>query len=75
MTASKGKIDARTGFFDLVKKTQGWKNSKPKEKLKISANAVKIFAENKGNKSQNEGKIDWNGPKYTVKYKNVIYAI
>ena len=51
-------------FFDLAKKTQGRKNSKLKEKtqnsstkLKFSANLVKINAENKANKSKNEGQF------------------
>ena len=61
-------------FFRRRQNTQGWKNLKLKEKaqnpstkLKVSANLVRIAAENKVIIFRNEGPIDWNG-KYMTKY-------
>ena len=55
-------------FFNVGKKTQGWKNSKLKEKtqnsstkLKVSANLVKKYCRNQGQCFKKWGAKDWNG--------------
>ena len=54
------------GFFStLLKKLKDEKTQNSSTKLKVSANLIKINAENKANKSKNEGNFDWN-VKYMV---------